>query len=211
MIYLVSNTPFFDKDVINVSLFEIKFEPICVDLSAFDALIISSKNAINSLRFNNILPAKELYVFAVGKASASAAREFGFERVVTSSKAYGDVLASEFADDLRGKNVLYLRAREVGSNLAEILLQNDVSLTQLIAYTSVLRQDFPPKPAVGSVIIFTSPKNAKNFLQIYGWDHSFKAVAIGESTARALDGICEVTLAKSQEISECVQLAKTLF
>ena len=47
MIYLISNTPFDDESVEKISLCDIKFNKFNIDLSEFDALIVTSKNGIN--------------------------------------------------------------------------------------------------------------------------------------------------------------------
>ena len=51
-IYLCSNTPVDDEQVKNLALCEIKFARFAVNLSAYDALIITSKNWIKGFGFH---------------------------------------------------------------------------------------------------------------------------------------------------------------
>lgn len=75
-IYLCSNTKINDKNVENLALCKIKFMPFKLDLNAYDALILTSKNAIKALRFNHISPNFKMQVFAIGKNSVSSAKRY---------------------------------------------------------------------------------------------------------------------------------------
>ncbi|MCR4942137.1 MAG: uroporphyrinogen-III synthase [Campylobacter sp.] len=208
MIYLISNTKSDDKEVINFALSEIKFEKFSLDLSKFDALIISSKNAIKALQINQI-SLFQTQIYVLGKASLQSAKNFGFEKIKISSKAYGNDLANEFKDELKGKKVLYLRAKQIASSLPEILLENGVNLTQIIAYESVEISNLINPPKAGSVLIFTSPKNVQIFKKIFSLD-TYKLVAIGESTAKALGEQKKVFIPQICDIDACIKLAKTI-
>ena len=77
MIYLCSNTSCDDENIVHLELCKIKYASFSVDLSAFSALVISSKNAISALEFNKIPSNNKISVFAIGKASANAASKYG--------------------------------------------------------------------------------------------------------------------------------------
>ena len=51
-IYLISHTQ--NQAVKNLKVCEIEFLKFSVDLSKFEALVITSKNSIKALKFNNI-------------------------------------------------------------------------------------------------------------------------------------------------------------
>ena len=51
-IYLISHTQ--NKAVKNLKVCEIEFLKFSVDLNKFEALVITSKNSIKALKFNNI-------------------------------------------------------------------------------------------------------------------------------------------------------------
>ena len=79
-IYLVSNTKTADESVVNLSVSKIEFLKFEINLSEFDALVATSKNAFKALKFNGILPIN-LPVFAIANSCSAAAREFGFSEI----------------------------------------------------------------------------------------------------------------------------------
>ena len=97
MIYLISNTPFDDESVEQISLCDIKFNKFNIDLSEFDALIVTSKNGINSLKFNSIILA-DILVFAIGKATALSCKEFGFTQIYEAKNSHGSEFEAEIVD-----------------------------------------------------------------------------------------------------------------
>lgn len=207
MIYLVGKQRF--KGVKNLILNEIKLCEFSVDLRDFDALIITSKNALLALQKNSqsVLDFS-VAVYAVGEKSAKMAKNLGFTNIKTSPKAYGKDLFEAFKNELKGKKCLYLRAKKIASNLDELLLNAGVNLTQIIAYENVPKpvpQGFEPKhPAV---FIFTAPSSVKNFLAHFSLDKNDKCVAIGQSTASALrdfleQNFCDKKVLKSENLSE---------
>ena len=237
MIYLVGKQRF--KGVKNLVLSEIKLCEFSVDLRDFDALIITSKNALLALEKSQKSSQSVLdfsvAVYAVGEKSAKMAQNLGFLNVKTPPKAYGKDLFKAFKNELKGKKCLYLRAKKIASNLDELLLNEGVNLTQIIAYKNVpkpISQGFKLKhPAV---FIFTAPSSVKNFLAHFSLDKNDKCVAIGQSTASALREILgrnfddkkdlnnkaitqnfsknlpQIFVPQTQSIKACVELAKTL-
>lgn len=210
MIYLCSNTSVNDENIIHLELCKIEYASFCVDLSAFSALVISSKNSINALKFNHIALNDEIYVFAIGKASANAAKDYGFTQVYEAQNSHGDDFALEIATMLKGKKTLLLRPKEQISNIEGILEKNGVPLSEQIAYENSIVT--APKRCfeTGAVFIFASPKNVEAFLANYAWQDDFKAVAIGKSTAKALEKICQPIVSNEQSLQECIKIAKNL-
>ncbi len=209
-IYLCSNTKINDKNVENLALCKIKFMPFKLDLNAYDALILTSKNAIKALRFNHISPNVKMQVFAIGKNSASSAKRYGFSDIYTAKNSLGNAFGLEILPFLKDKKALYICASKRTSKLDEILCQNGIDLHTKIAYENIIKTEInalkaPPK---NSVLIFTSPLNVKAFLTHFSWDNSYEAIAIGATTAAALNFICKPKIAKNQTIKECLNLAK---
>lgn len=116
----------------------------------------------------------------------------------------------EFKDVLKDRKILYLRAKDIVGDLDIKLAKCSQNFTQIVAYESIEVTQNLTDLEDNSVFIFTSPKNAKFFLKNYTWRDSFKAVAIGQSTAEALKFISGVRVPKAQSIDECIKLAKTL-
>ena len=210
MIYLISNTPFDDESVEQISLCDIKFNKFNIDLSEFDALIVTSKNGINSLKFNSIILA-DILVFAIGKATALSCREFGFTQIYEAQNSHGSEFGAEILGKLYGKRVLFIKAKETISNLDIYFNQNGIDISVIDGYENlILKKDISSKPKSNSILIFTSPINVRAFIQNLGWDDSYKAVAIGKATAQALKPYTDPIISKSQTIKDCVELAKSL-
>ena len=210
MIYLISNTPFDDESVEKISLCDIKFNKFNIDLSEFDALIVTSKNGINSLKFNSIILA-DILVFAIGKATALSCKEFGFTQIYEAQNSHGSEFGAEILEKLYGKRVLFIKAKETISNLDIYFNQNGIDISVIDGYENlILKKDISSKPKSNSILLFTSPINVRAFIQNLGWDNSYKAVAIGKATAQALKPYTDPIISKSQTIKGCVELAKSL-
>ena len=210
MIYLISNTPFDDESVEQISLCDIKFNKFNIDLSEFDALIVTSKNGINSLKFNSIILA-DILVFAIGKATALSCKEFGFTQIYEAQNSHGSEFGAEILEKLYGKRVLFIKAKETISNLDIYFNQNGIDISVIDGYENlILKKDISSKPKSNSILIFTSPINVRAFIQNLGLDDSYTAVAIGKATAQALKPYTDPIISKSQTIKDCVELAKSL-
>ena len=208
-IYLVSNTKTTDERVVNLSVSKIEFLKFEINLSEFDALVATSKNAFKALKFNGISPIN-LPVFAIANSCAAAAREFGFSEIYIGQNAHGDDFAREILPLLKGKKVLYLKGKDSASNFLEILQDGGVNIKAIIAYENVLNPcKMELKPPKNSILIFTSPINVRNFLSIFGWDESYQTISIGKVTAKELN-FTKPLVSQSQDINACIALAKTL-
>ncbi|WP_462104679.1 uroporphyrinogen-III synthase [Campylobacter concisus] len=208
-IYLISNTKTTDESIVNLSVSKIEFLKFELNLSDYDVLVATSKNAFNALKFNNI-KAINLLVFAIANSCAAAAREFGFSEIYTGKNAHGDDFAREILLLLKGKKVLYLKGKDSASNFLEILQNGGVNIKAIVAYENVLNPcKMELKPPKNSILIFASPLNVKNFLNNFGWDESYQAISIGKVTAKELK-FTEPIVSQSQDINACIALAKTL-
>ena len=209
-IYLVSNTKTADESVINLSVSKIEFLKFEINLSEYDALVATSKNAFNALKFNEISALENLPVFAIANSCAAAAREFGFSEIYTGQNAHGDDFAREILPLLKGKKVLYLKGKDSASNFLEILQDGGVNIKAVIAYENVLNPcKMELKPPKDSILIFASPINVRNFLSIFGWDESYQTISIGKVTAKELK-FSTPLVSQNQDINACIALAKTL-
>ena len=209
-IYLVSNTKTADESVVNLSVSRIEFLKFDLNLSEFDLLVATSKNAFNALKFNEISALENLPVFAIASGCAAAAKGLGFTQIYTGQNAHGDDFAREILPLLKGKNVLYLKGKDSASNFLEILQGSGVNIKAIIAYENVLNPcKMELKPPKNSILIFASPINVRNFLSNFGWDESYQTISIGKVTAKELKFTTPI-VSQNQDINACIALAKTL-
>ena len=209
-IYLVSNTKTADESVVNLSVSKILFLKFEINLSEYDTLVATSKNAFKALKFNEISALENLPVFAIASGCAAAAKGLGFTQIYTGQNAHGDDFAREISPLLKGKKVLYLKGKDSASNFLEILQDGGVNIKAIIAYENVLnpcKMEF--KPPKNSILIFASPINVRNFLINFGWDESYQTISIGKVTAKELKFTTPI-VSQNQDINACIALAKTL-
>lgn len=209
-IYLVSNTKTADESVVNLSVSRIEFLKFDLNLSEFDLLVATSKNAFNALKFNEISALESLPVFAIASGCAAAAKGLGFTQIYTGQNAHGDDFAREIVPLLKGKKVLYLKGKDSASNFLEILQGSGVNIKAIVAYENVLNPcKMELKPPKNSILIFASPINVRNFLSNFGWDESYQAISIGKVTTKELKFTTPI-VSQNQDINACIALAKTL-
>ncbi|ASM35215.1 uroporphyrinogen-III synthase [Campylobacter sputorum subsp. bubulus] len=210
MIYLVSHTKFNDNSVKHLQVCEIKFHKFSVDLSKFDALVLTSKNSVKALKFN-LINLANLEVFSIGEGTTKEALNFGFTKIYTAKNAHGNEFANEIARLLKSKKTLFLKAKEVVSDVFGILKNGGVNLIEIIAYENVfLNLPNELKPPKNSIIIFTSPSNVDGFLRNFELDLSYKIIAIGKKTAISLKNFPNIIVSKTQSIENCIEIAKNL-
>ncbi len=112
-------------------LLEVADRPVGADLAGVAALAFTSANAVRAFEVD---PAhRSLPVFAVGDATARAAREAGFSNVHVGA---GDVaaLAETIASACLAGVVLHPRAAQTAHDLVAILAQEGVSARDLVVY-----------------------------------------------------------------------------
>lgn len=193
-----------------LGLFEIKPLPCAIDLAAYDALIFTSKNAVEVL--DKQYPQwKRKPAYAIAPQSAKAIKRLGGQLRYVGKSHYGSEFAQELVAQLVGKRTLYLRAKEVASELGAILRDQGVSCDEAVIYeTRCKPQSAPLVLPKKSVIIFSAPSNVACFLQHVCWDESYRAVAIGTTTAGAFpEGITPI-IAEHTSLESCLRKAREL-
>jgi len=207
-IYLLSDKNM--EDVINLPMIQIS--PIIqnIDLSPYDALIFTSKNAISSIdSFDKSW--QQIPSYAIAPQTAKVIQKYNGTLAFTGKSGHGDDFAKELIDQLQNKNTIYIRGAKVVSNLVNILKQNNISCDELIVYeTKCKNYTKNQQPAKNSVIIFSSPSTIECFFENFSWDKSFKAVCIGHTTSKYLPKDIKPYIAKTTSLASCIELAKGL-
>lgn len=228
-IYLIGNAQF--KDVITLPLLQIVF--LQPDLSqwraalgdalsgenpqaingALDnfALVLSSQNAVLALQ-NMGVSLQGKRGFVVGKTTRHAFVKAGGIVLGMPENATGNCLAALICAAKPTQPILYCKARESFRDIVGILRSEGIGASEIVVYESVPNpQNFAPPPC-DSVIIFGAPSSYKNFVARFGWQPSYRAVAIGKSTFESLDIEAQknAQIASKPSFQACVALAKTL-
>ena len=180
-----------------------------LDLRKYDYLVFTSKRGVDAIE--RITKAwKNLPSFAVGEATAKYIEKLGGQ-VAGVSNGYGEDLANTIAKSSQKGYYLVVRPKRVVTAVAKILQEKGIEVEEAILYETICEdcQKFR-KPSKGSVIIFSSPSTVECFMRCFGWDESYKAVAIGQKTAKALPASIEAHIPSIPTLEACVELAKKL-
>lgn len=203
-IYLLSNIKY--EGVENIELFSINYLPKEINLDLYDALIFTSKNAIYSIdSFNKQW--KNIPSYAIASKTADIIDNYGGNLEFTGTKSHGNEFAKELIPLLKDKKVLYLKASKTVSNLTEILKDNSINIKELTIYKTVcnkLNKDLEKS----STIIFTAPSSVECFFKNFAWHESYKAIAIGKTTAKYFPKEINFQVSSQTSIQECIKLAQ---
>lgn len=197
------------KDVINLPIFEIEYLDLDFDISKYDALIFTSKNAIYSLDKSK-LNWKKIPSYAIAPKTAEILKKYNSNLVFTGGHSHGNEFANELIPLLKNKRILYVRGEKVVSNLCSILKENQIDLYEQIVYKTICSNKKTETINENSIIIFTSPSSVNCFFKNYSWQSTYKAIAIGNTTAKFLPQNVEVYISDVQSIESCISLAKQI-
>lgn len=207
-IYLLSDAH--HEGVINLPQIQITCKKVNLDLTLYDALIFSSKNAVKAISKINS-DWKKIPSYVIGMPTANAIENDGGITAYISNSAYGNDFAKELIEKLKDKKVLFLRAKKVLSDLENILKNAGIDIDSRIVYETTCRYENELITlSKNSIFIFTSPSTIECFFKNHKWDKSYIAVCIGDVTAKALP--CEINpiISETQTIQACIELSKTL-
>jgi uroporphyrinogen-III synthase len=163
-------------DAVAVPLFEVEPVPWQVpDASAFDGLLLTSANAVRHAG-NLLQDLRGLKVYAVGEATADAARDAGFD-IAATGDAGVDSLLSSIEPDLK---LLHLCG--VDRQKAE---EPQQEITRIEVYLSreVISADLPD--IEGSVALIHSPRASRRLADLVEQRGSIRIAAISWSAADA--------------------------
>lgn len=140
----------------------------------FQAIIVTSKHALCAMKHVGIWA--HLPVFAVGTASANAARKAGFGDVHVGASGIDSLAATIRRHcDVRRGDVLYLRGQQISQPLHPLLPEYNIQ--EIITYRSVASTGFSEatKTAIThdslDLVLFFSRRSASIFQRLLGEKH----------------------------------------
>ncbi|WP_041600236.1 uroporphyrinogen-III synthase [Helicobacter acinonychis] len=197
------------------------YYPLELNVNPFNALIFTSKNAVFSLletlkHSPKLKILQNIPAYALSEPTAKTLQDHHFKIAFIGKKAHGKEFAKEIIPLLKGKSVLYLRAKDIASSLDTILLEHGINLKQAVVYENKLKhltlsEQNALKPKENSILIFTAISHAKAFLHYFGFLKTHTAISIGNTTAQYLQerGI-QSYIAKKPSLEACLDLALSL-
>lgn len=163
-------------DAVAIPLFEIEpLEWTPPNAQAFDGLLLTSANAVRHAG-EGLRQLRGLSVYAVGQATAAAARDAGFGLAATGDAGVDRLLGS-IDPDLR---LLHLcgEDRQTGSS-------DGPPITAVPVYRARIRADADLAAAQGAVIMVHSPRAGRRLAELIEQRASTAIVAISDSAAAA--------------------------
>lgn len=195
---------------------EIEFLDREIPLEGLDALIFTSKNAIRALAFlaekyPSMRTWKQIPSLLIGASSAQELTSYGGKVEWVSSDFHSHAFIEGLIPRLQGRYALYLRAREIASRLDHHLRSQGIKIASEIIYQSKPKAITQPPPPKDSVLLFTSPSTYRYFVQSFGWDDSYLAIALGKTTLASLDDGIQKMLSPMQGIQESILHLQEVF
>lgn len=194
----------------NIPLFKIVYKTTSIDLKKYDALLFTSKNGIKAIdSFNKDW--KKIPAYVMSQQSAKLLKDMNGKLEYISKTKHGNEFAYELVEKLQGKKVLYLRGKELVSDLINILKTNEIECKDEVIYENIFNKEVKKrKIPSGSKIIFTSPSTIKYFFRVFTWDDSYTAISIGKTTAKYFPENISPIIADDTSFHSCVSKALSI-
>lgn len=192
----------------NLPLINIKPIKVDIDVSEYDAIVFTSKNGVIELN-KQTDKWKQIESYVIASQTAKKVKELGGKLKFVGKTKHGDSFGYELIEELIGKKVLYVRAKKIVSNIENILLSNNIDLTSVTIYETVCNKlAFDIKIPKNSFIIFSSPSTVKYFFESFKWDETYRAICIGNTTAKYFPNDINYTISDTTSLESCIR--KTL-
>ncbi len=191
-----------------LSLPMIEFEQIAdsIDFEGVDTLMFTSKQAVYTA--DKITKKwKNFDSIAIGSATKGAILSLGGKVIFQPKEFYGKSLARDILENFSSRKILYLRPEKITFDSRGFLAEHGVALKEQIIYRTLCKR-YPKssKPPKDSIIVFTSPSTIECFLKNFGWEESYRAVVIGNSTKEHLPKNAKFRVAKEPTIKASVEV-----
>ncbi|HEY7228819.1 MAG TPA: uroporphyrinogen-III synthase [Pseudolabrys sp.] len=200
-----------------------RVDPVAADLGGtWSAFTITSANAVQAIAGNStILAQRKLPLFAVGKRSAEAARQAGFDDVISANGDVDDLVRLIAARVVGAKApLLYLAGENLAADLVALLRAQGVNAEMRIVYRAVAE----PFPAVlaaaleaGDVdaVLHFSRRSAELFVEgartagVADQALDVRHLCLSVQVAEALVGATRINIAQRPDEEALIALLET--
>jgi uroporphyrinogen-III synthase len=179
-----------------------------IDFRGVDTLMFTSKQAVYTAdKIDRRW--RDFDSIAIGPATKKSIIDNGGKLLFQPKEFYGESLALGVLERFKDRKILYLRPKKIIFDSCHLLSKYGVEIREQVIYETECRSYSPlDKPPKNSIIIFTSPSTIKCFLKNFGWESSFTAIVIGNSTKEHLIDGSRFLIAKEPTIDSCIDRAK---
>lgn len=203
-VYLISKTPF--PGVFHIPILTTRFFIPEIDFSAYDGLIVTSKQILKALRpYQEAW--KKLPLIAVSEATAEVFRNAG-GNVTAVAEGYGETIVPIVTERFPGKRWLYLRPRVAASGWAETAVRSGALIDEAVLYETECNEEAAEWTiAPDGVLIFTSPSGVECFCKKQVFLPTQSVVVIGKTTQKALPKGVNSYLSEETSVASAVEKA----
>ena len=169
-------------EVIGASLVDIS----SVEFGEFrktDWIFFSSKNAVKHF-FSRSKVEDGVKLGAIGLGTMKALKEHGYETSYYGMQSKIEDTANDFGTLAERKSVLFPQAKNSLRSIQKHLVDY-VKIHDLVVYKNVPKENFDIPST--DILVFTSPMNARTYLECYDLEEGQKIVAIGPTTGNTLE------------------------
>lgn len=201
-IYLFSTSS--HPDAISVNSLDITFLKPQIDFSSYDYFILTSKQAVESLKQYDDLLLKP--ALCISEQTAKAYEKIGGS-ILNIGSGYGDTLMEKIQSYSKNTKWIYLRAKIVASKFVEELNKDSYNIKEIITYESKCSKEIECIEVENdATLIFTSPSSVKCFLAHNTISPNSKLIVIGDTTASALPQNLAYTVSNEKTVEACFEL-----
>lgn len=137
-------TPFGIHSIIGPVLHIARKPLVTITQTPPHALLLTSRHAAHAL---SLLPAswRSLPVYCVGNATAKAAGEHGFTRIISGMKDVQALLPRIAGEVASGSTLLYLAGDETRSDVQKMLAPRGITVSMVVVYYAIGEQELTPE------------------------------------------------------------------
>lgn len=119
----------------------------------------------------------------IGQQTAKSLLKYGYEADFIGS---GEPISTSQAFEklVQGEQVVFVQAQNSRQSVQK-LIEDEVETKSLVVYANEAKKAFP-NPQAG-ILVFTSPLNVQAYFGLYSLESKQKVIAIGKTTANALE------------------------
>ncbi len=206
-LYLLSKTPF--EGVEHIPVITIEFLHVSLNIKQYDALIITSKQALEALEKYNP-EYKDIPIIAISKPSADKARSMG-AKLLHVGEGYGKDLYKIIQKEYADLKLCYARAEIIVTDFASTLRDEGVSIDDPIVYKTTCNENLGLlNLEKNAVLVFTSPSSVVCYMKNNDFYKDQKIVVIGTTTQKALPLHVKSYISQIPTVEACIKLAKSL-
>ena len=167
----------------------LQFESVAfeADLQNYDWVFFSSKKAVAFFFQQEKQLPKHLKIGAIGESTANAIKNVGYSVDFIGQENDIKKIGTNFCEQAMNAKVLFPQAIHSLQSIQQFSKAYLEEIADLVVYKNIPLSEFAVPKC--DILVFTSPLNAKTYCKKYQIEKTQKIIAIGTTTAKALQAL----------------------